>query len=151
MIKALLDREANVTSARIAAPINQGDQGRDLLISWRVNIAEYATSVSAPNPLIKVVGQCKASNSPVGKSKVQDIRDTVEFHQASGYFLAVSTQITAPLTQALENLKSKGIWTDWWNREDIEYRLSKNQELIPLFPKVLKSSSSIKFVEAEKD
>ena len=70
--------------------------------------------------------------STIGKGKVLDIRDTVETHDSQGFFLAVNTQVSAPLTEKLESLKSKGLWVSWWNRDDIEMRLSKNQDLIPL-------------------
>lgn len=147
LIKALLEREPNVKMVRKPAPINQGDKGRDLLIEWNVINPYVISKETPPTSLIKVVGQCKASNKTIGKHKVLDIRDTVETHNAQGYFLAVSTQIAEALTAKLEDLQAKGIWTQWWNRDDIETRLSKNQDLIPLFPKVLKAKDYIKFVE----
>jgi hypothetical protein len=147
LIKALLEREPNIKTVRRPAPINQGDKGRDLLIEWNIIDQYAATQISPPTTLIKVVGQCKASNKTIGKSNVLDIRDTVETHQSQGYFLAVNTQISAPLTEKLEQLQSLGIWTSWWNREDIETRLSKNQDLIPNFPKVVTAKNKIKFVD----
>jgi hypothetical protein len=147
LIKALLEREQNVVSVRKASPINQGDGGRDLLIEWKIRNESIVSEAHPPTSKIKVVGQCKSSSKSVGKNKVLDIRDTVESHNAQGYFLAVSTQISAPLTQKLEELKSKGIWTEWWNRDDIESRLSQNIDLLPSFPKVVKAKHQIKFVE----
>lgn len=147
MIKALLEREPNVSIVRKPAPVNQGDKGRDLLIEWCVINPSALSKVTPPTSLIRVVGQCKASNSAIGKDKVQDIRDTVETHNALGYFLAVSTQITNPLTEKLESLAAKGLWVHWWNREDIELRLSKNEDLISQFPKVVKSEGKVKFIE----
>lgn len=147
LIKALLEREPNVKAVRRPAPINQGDNGRDLIIEWNVINPNAASQVTPPTSLIKVVGQCKAGNKTVGKSTVLDIRDTVETHLSEGYFLAVSTQISAPLTEKLEQLQSMGIWTSWWNREDIENRLSKNQDLIPHYPKVISAKNKIKFVD----
>jgi len=142
-----LEREPNVKIVRRPAPINQGDKGRDLLIEWYISNQNVISKDHPPISLIKVVGQCKASQSTVGKNKVQDIRDTVESHDSVGYFLAVSTQISAPLTEKLEELQLKGIWTYWWNRDDIETRLAKNIDLIPLYPKVLKVKHQVKFVE----
>lgn len=149
LTKALLEREPNVKTVRKAAPTNQGDKGRDLLIEWHVRNSNVLSDTNPPTSLIKIVGQCKASTSTVGKSKVPDIRDTVETHNAQGYFLAVSSQISGSLTEKLEDLQAKGIWTEWWNREDIEMRLSKNQDLLPLFPKVVKAKHKVKFVEKE--
>lgn len=149
LIKVLLEREPNVKSVRRPAPINQGDKGRDLIIEWSI-INEYVMSdVTPPKMLIKVVGQCKSGTSTIGKGKVLDIRDTVETHDSQGFFLAVNTQISAPLTEKLESLKSKGLWISWWNRDDIEMRLSKNQDLIPNFPKVITSKDKVKFIDKE--
>lgn len=147
LIKALLEREINVNFIRKPAPTNEGDKGRDLIIEW--NIPAINQSINQP-PLktIKVVGQCKTSRkSSIGKNKVQDIRDTVETHNSEGFFLAVNTQLSAALTEKLESLKKMGIWTLWWNREDIELRLSKNPDLIPYFPQVISTHEKIKFID----
>lgn len=149
LIKSLLEREPGVISVRRAGPLNQGDKGRDLAIQWSIPNGNIASETEPPFITIDVVGQCKASNKTVGKNKVLDIRDTIETHQSSGFFLAVTQQITVSLTEKLEQLKASGIWTQWWNREDIEKRLSKNQDLIPLFPKVIKSKQQVKFVEKD--
>ena len=146
LIKSLLEREQGVLSVRRAGPLNQGDKGRDLIIEWEI-VNKNAKANETPIASIKVVGQCKASAKTVGKSKVVDIRDTVETHCADGFFLAVSGQISTALTEKLEQLKRNGIWTQWWNRDDIELRLYKHQDLIPLYPKVLKEKGIVKFVE----
>ncbi|KQS91730.1 restriction endonuclease [Chryseobacterium sp. Leaf394] len=147
LIKSLLERDVKVKRVRIAAPTNQGDKGRDLIIDWEIADKNqlFHQGVS-PSQIRKIVGQCKASNNSIGKSKVQDIRDTIEQHDASGFFLAVSTQITNPLTETLEKLSQKQFWADWWNRDDIEFRLNQHQDLIPKFDKVLKIKNTIKFV-----
>jgi len=148
LIKSLLERDIKVKRVRIAAPTNQGDKGRDLIIDWEVvDRNQPFNETMPPSQVLKIVGQCKASNNSIGKSKVQDIRDTIEHHDASGFFLAVSTQITYPLTESLEKLNQKQLWTDWWNRDDIEFRLNQNQDLIPKFDKVLKIKKTIKFVD----
>lgn len=147
LIKSLLERDVKVKRVRIAAPTNQGDKGRDLIIDWEIaDKNQLFYKGVPPSQIRKIVGQCKASNNSIGKSKVQDIRDTVEQHDASGFFLAVSTQITNPLTETLEKLSQKKLWADWWNRDDIEFRLSQHQDLIPKFDKVLKIKNTIKFV-----
>lgn len=149
LVKTLLEREPTIKTVRKPAPMNQGDKGRDLLIEWYVINPTIASETQPPTSLIKVVGQCKASQKTVGKNKVLDIRDTLESHNSDGFFLAVSTQISAALTEKLEELRSKGIWTFWWNRDDIETLLSKNQDLIPQFPKVLRAKDKVKFVEKD--
>jgi hypothetical protein len=152
LVKMLLEREFGVLSVRKPSPVNQPDDSRDLIIKWNVleSDTDSLSSETPPRKAINVVGQCKAMNKSVGKSKVQDIRDTLDTHSASGFFLAVSTQISAALTKKLESLRSQGIWTDWWNRDDIELRLSRNQDIIPRFPGVLKARHSVKFVDEDK-
>lgn len=148
LIKSLLERDVKVKRVRIASPINQGDKGRDLIIDWEiVDKNQPFEETTPPSKVLRIVGQCKASNTSIGKSKVQDIRDTIEYHNASGFFLAVSTEITNPLTEALENLNQKQLWSDWWNRNDIEFRLNQHQDLIPKFDKVLKIKKTVKFVD----
>jgi len=149
LIWSLLEREPNIISVKTPAPTNQADKGRDLIIQWKVQDANILSTHTPPISTIKVVGQCKASNATIGKNKVLDIRDTIETHNSQGFFLAVSTQISAPLTEKLEQLQSNGIWTNWWNREEIESRLKKHQDLIPLFPKVLNVKHKIKFVDQQ--
>jgi hypothetical protein len=139
LIKSLLERDVKVKRVRITSPTNQGDKGRDLIIDWEiVDENQKFSETIPPSRILKIAGQCKTSNTSVGKNKVQDIRDTIEHHNAAGFFLAVSTQITNPLTEALEKLNQKQLWSDWWNRDDIEFRLNQNQDLIPKFDKVLR-------------
>lgn len=150
LIKALLEREPNVKTVRKPAPMNQGDKGRDLLIEWSVINRTISSNDTPAMSLVKFVGQCKTSNKTIGKNKVLDIRDTLETHNSRGYFLAVNTQISASLTEKLEELKNKGFVVEWWNKEDIENRLSNNQDLIPLFQKVVISKRSVKYINPEE-
>lgn len=149
LVKALLEREQTVKSVRKASPTNQSDKGRDFVIEWSIPNPTITGEKSPPSVVVRVVGQCKASVKSIGKDKVRDIRDTVETHNATGFFLAVSSQVSAALTEKLEALNSKGIWTQWWNRDDIEMRLSRNQDLLPQFSKLLKARFAIKFVEMD--
>ena len=68
--------------------------------------------------------QCKARKKIVGKAEVKDIRDTIEDHDAQGYFLAVSNRLTSGLTDHLLKMKQEGkFYIDWWTRDQIEKRL----------------------------
>ncbi len=150
LIKSLLERDNKVKRVRICAPTNQGDKGRDLIIDWEiVTKSQPFNGATPPSQILRIVGQCKASSRSIGKNKVQDIRDTVEQHDANGFFLAVSTQITNPLTETLEKLSQNKLWTDWWNRDDIEFRLNQNQDIVYKFDKVLKMKNTVKFVSIE--
>jgi hypothetical protein len=75
----------------------------------------------------------------VGKSEVIDIRDTIEHYEAQGYFLAVSSYLTSPLTEHLENLRNRGkYWVDWWTRSEIEEKLRIHPDIAARFPNVVR-------------
>lgn len=62
----------------------------------------------------------------MNKDAVKDIRDTMDDHHATGYFLAVASHITSDLTDHLDPLRTRGeYWADWWNGTEIEERLNK--------------------------
>ena len=66
----------------------------------------------------------------MNKEAVKDIRDTLDDHQATGYFLAVASHLTSDLTDHLDRLRTAGVyWTDWWNRTEIEERLNARPEI----------------------
>lgn len=89
---------------RLAGDANNADGGRDILIY-------------NPDDTLHIC-QCKAYQRNVGKSDVQDIRDTIEFHGATGFHLMVSSRITSPLIKHLELLKPKYA-VDWWSEREI--------------------------------
>ena len=99
------------------------------------------TEVPAPTKALNVVVQVKARNPSVGKSKVQDIRDTVEGHEASGYFLIAFPQPGNSLVEHLVTLAKRGIWTNWWDRAQIETRLRKHIDLVARFADLVKVES----------
>lgn len=138
MIKDLLERESNTLRVRKVAPLNQPDNGRDLLML--ITDPSIRNQVAGESPYFekKVIVQCKAYSKSVGKSDVKDIRDTIEYYDYDGYFLAVSSQITTPLTDHLDRLKNKGYWIDWWNRDDIEHRLSANKDILMKYSQIIK-------------
>jgi len=132
LILDLLKREAGVQRARLVSVANERDGGKDILCEW-ITIPTTGDSISEevpPSIFRRVIVQCKAYNKSVGKSHVRDIRDTVEHHEATGYFLAVSSQITTTLTDHLDLLRRRGnIWVDWWTRSELEERLSRHQDI----------------------
>ena len=87
----------------------------------------------------RVVGQCKTSSKTIGKKEVRDIRDIVEHHEATGYFLAASSRISSDLANHLDMLRVRGgIWTEWWTRAEIETRLRRHPEVAERFPDVIR-------------
>jgi Restriction endonuclease len=140
LILILLEREPQVARVRKAGSSRDRDAGRDLLAEWFTTplIGEQVPKEGEPFILRRVVVQCKAYSRPVDKSRVQDIRDLVEHHEASGYFLAVSSRITSGLFDHLDRLRLSGrIWVDWWTRPEIETRLHGQPDLIKRFSHIL--------------
>lgn len=137
----LLKHEKGVNWIRKVSPSTERDGGRDLIAEWstppvagQVLIEEQPLFITR-----KVIIQCKASKGSLGKSKVQDIRDTVDHYNAQGYFLTVSSQLTTTLTDHLERLRSEGrFWVDWWTRSEIEDRLKARLDIVAKYPNIVK-------------
>ena len=100
----LLEQIKPSARIRLAGDANNADAGRDIL-------------VYNPDNTLHIC-QCKAYQKNVGKSDVRDIRDTIEFHGATGFHLIVSSMITSPLIKHLEGLKQK-YSIDWWTEREI--------------------------------
>jgi hypothetical protein len=149
LIYSLLERESGVMWVRQASPTNERDGGRDFLARWVVPVGNgmqgegSASEAGVPTPAkaLNVVVQVKARNPSVGKSKVQDIRDTVEVHDANGYFLVAFPQPANSLVEHLAALAKRGIWTNWWDRAQIETRLRKHIDLVARFADLVKVES----------
>lgn len=150
LIYALLEREPGVMWVRQASPTNERDGGRDFMARWVVPVgngmleersAAVEGEVPTPAKALNVVVQVKARNPSVGKSKVQDIRDTVEGHEANGYFLIAFPQPASSLVEHLVALAKRGIWTNWWDRAQIESRLRKHIDLVARFADLVKVES----------
>lgn len=148
LLYALLEREPGIIWIRQASPTNERDSGRDFIARWVVpvgvglgaaNIVE--TGVPTPAKVLNVVVQVKALNPSVGKSKVQDIRDTVERHEADGYFLIAFPQPANSLVEHLVILGKRGVWTNWWDRAQIETRLRKHVDLLARFSDLVKAEA----------
>lgn len=141
LIRDLLAVEPGVHWVRKVGETREGDEGRDLICEWATPLApnELVEEQNPPVAIRKVIIQCKVSIKSVGKSKVQDIYDTVKHHGYDGYFLAVSSQISTPLTRFLEGLRNKSqIWADWWTRSEIEDRLRDRPEILARYSDVVK-------------
>lgn len=145
LIYALLEREPGVTWIRQASPTNERDGGRDFIASWVVPVRSKPSSkkskvsgLATPAKVLNVVIQVKALSPSVGKSKVQDIRDTVEHHGANGYFLIAFPQPASSLVEHLVALGKRGVWTNWWDRAQIETRLRKHVDLLARFVDLVK-------------
>jgi len=110
----LLEKLYPTSRIRLAGNANNADGGRDILI-YNSDETLY-------------ICQCKAYQKSVGKSSVNDIRDTIEFHGATGFFLMVSSTITAPLIKHLEALRPK-YKMDWLTEREI-FKLLRRYPLL---------------------
>ena len=140
LILDLIRREPGVQRARMVGGSHDPDSGRDILCDWHTppTAREVLFDDVPPSALRRVVIQCKAYRRAVNKSDVRDIRDTVENSEANGYFLAVSSHITSPLTDHLDRIRERGqIWVDWWTRSEIEERLTKNTDIAQKYSRVV--------------
>lgn len=131
LIREILSKEMYISRVRKAGPTNQPDNGLDLIIEYiDFNNKKYSDNES-PFEIKKIIGQCKAYKDTVGKSDVRDIRDTLDYYNADGYWLFVSSQISIHLSEYLQKLRDNNdLLIDWWNRAEIEEVLKNYPEII---------------------
>lgn len=110
----LLEQLYPTSRVRLAGNANNADGGRDVLV-YNSDDTLY-------------ICQCKAYNKSVGKGDVKDIRDTIEFHGATGFFLMVSSTVTNPLIKHLELLRQK-YKIEWWTEREI-FKLLRRYPLL---------------------
>lgn len=110
----LLEQLYPMSRIRLAGNANNADGGRDILIY-------------NPDETLYIC-QCKAYQKSVGKSNVNDIRDTIEFHGAKGFFLMVTSTVTAPLIKHLEVLRPK-YKIEWWTEREM-FKLLRRYPLL---------------------
>lgn len=130
LISDLLETEIMIQSVRLVGKSNNADGGRDLLIYKKYIQSEgiYGTAL--------LIGQCKAYERSVNKSHVRDIRDTLDYYNANGFFLAVTSGITAQLIDHLCKLKEKRD-VDWWTEREIFKKLRQNSYIADRYLDIL--------------
>lgn len=139
LVCELLDREPGVVRCRRAGPTREPDDKRDLIAEWVVPPTDPKAAEAPPSRPVRVVVQCKAYRKSVGKADVTDLRDTVEHHDAAGYFLAVSSELSGRLIAQLERLRNQRKWfVDWWTRQEIEQRLRRHPDITSRYSQVVR-------------
>jgi len=130
LIADLVETENMIQSVRLVGKVNNPDRGRDLLIykNYMKEEGEYYTAL--------IIGQCKAYEKSVGKSHVRDIRDTLDFDNAEGYFLAVTSSMTTGLIDQLIKLKENRD-VDWWTEREIFKKLRQNSYIADRYLDIL--------------
>lgn len=139
----LLVREPSVVRAKPVGGVNDRDAGRDIEMEVAIPTHSHAHKFDGESPEGKirharVITQIKSRRRPIGKQDVQDIRDTLEHHDANAYLLIAHPRISAPLFDHLSNLNSKGqIRVEWWEAKDIESRLRRHPDIARRYPRLL--------------
>lgn len=144
-VQELLMLEPGVTRVRKVSSGREQDRGRDVMVDWYLATNLSQIPDKGEKILYKLhhlIVQCKAFSRSVNKSHVTDIRDTIDRHQADGYFLVVSSTITTGLYDYLDELRSrKSFYIDWWTRVELEDRLRRSPELAERFPRIVSTKS----------
>ena len=141
MIKDILEREPNVQRVRKTSNTHERDGGADLIAEFNVPKKNFEMKIEGEDIFkkIRVVVQCKAYRNGVGKSDVLDIRDTIDYRNYEGYFLAISSYTKKSLSDYLDKLRTDGkIWIDWWTRSEIEEKLKQHEDLIIKYNSLMK-------------
>ena len=144
----LIKREPGVFRAKAVGTMNDRDGGRDVLIDWKVPIAHAVRNDSVGSHdamaqegkrtrVIRVIAQVKSRSRTVGKRDVQDIRDTLEHHQAEGFLLIAHPRISAALVDHLDKLGKTKVYTSWWETRDIEERLRRHPDIAKRYPRLV--------------
>jgi len=115
---------------RLVGRPNCPDGGRDILI-WK---RERKGEASFYKRLI--IGQCKAYKRSISKSNVTDIRDMIDFYDASGFFLFVSSTLTANLVDHLVKLNEK-FSVCWWTEREIFKKLRQHSNIADRYTDIL--------------
>ena len=139
-IMDLLKLEKQVLWVRQVSRTNEPDGGKDILCDWLTQppSQSYLDEKNPPYVIRRIIVQCKAFKDAVPKSKVTDIRDTVEHHNADGFFLAVASYLGNTLTEHLYKMRTDGkIWVDWWTRSEIEERLRIHRHIVSKYPDIV--------------
>lgn len=110
---------------RLVGKTNNPDGGRDILIIRDKGDKKTLT-----------ICQCKAYKKSVNKSHVCDIRDTLDYHNAKGFLLATSSDITVPLIDQLQSLK-KRYDVDWWTGRELFRILRQYPSLVDKYSDII--------------
>ena len=145
----LVRREPGVVRAKPVGSVNDRDGGRDIIIDQMVPTRHpsFTSTASVPNEgeivsggtkTVRLIAQVKTRLKTIGKRDVQDIRDTLERHQAKGFLLIAHPRISTALVDHLEDLRQRTeLRTEWWETHDIEDRLRRHPDIAKRYPRLV--------------
>lgn len=136
----LLRREPGVRNVQTVGNTHDRDGGADMLVNWVLPYNCDGSNESATENR-KVVVQVKFRRRTIGKRYVQDIRDTLDRYNASGFLLIALPKISSDLVRHLDHMSDKhGLYIDSWEKQDLEVRMRGNSDIIKRYPQVAKIS-----------
>ncbi len=145
----LVRREPGVLQAKPVGTVNDRDSGRDILIDRKVPAphstgAKDSTSKGGAavcfkgTRVLRFIAQVKSRQRTIGKSDVQDIRDTLERHQADGFLLIAHPRISSSLVDHLDGMRRKKVFqAEWWEARDLEDRLRRHPDIAKRYPRLM--------------
>ena len=123
---SIIEYQQPDTTVRLVGRTNNPDGGRDIIIRRKEGENRKLT-----------ICQCKAYQNSVNKSHVTDIRDTLDYYEATGFLLAVTSDITAPLIDHLTSLEKK-YDVDWWTRRELFKIMRQYPSLVNAYQDIIK-------------
>lgn len=134
----LLRREPGVVRAKPVGGVNDRDGGRDILIDWMVPLSHVEPGTRQVQR-IRILAQVKSRGRTVGKGDVQDIRDTIERHDAHGFLLITHPRASAALVDYLDDLGQRtSLIVNWWDTRDLESRLRRHPDIARRYPALVR-------------
>lgn len=144
----LIRREPGVVRAKPVGTTYDRDGGRDILIDLKIPIPHKSSDENRKKDkkktgfegtkVIRAIAQVKSRSKSVGKSDVQDIRDTLEHHKAEGFLLIAFPQTSSALVDHLDNLRrTSNPYTEWWETSDIEAKLRRHPDIAKCYPNLV--------------
>ena len=126
LIADIIEYQQPDTTVRLVGRTNNPDGGRDIIIRRKEGENRKLT-----------ICRCKAYQNSVNKSHVTDIRDTLDYYEATGFLLAVTSDITAPLIDHLTSLEKK-YDVDWWTRRELFKIMRQYPSLVNAYQDIIK-------------
>ncbi len=125
LVADIIEYQQPDSTVRLVGRTNNPDGGRDIIIRRKEGECRKL-----------IICQCKAYQNSVNKSHVTDIRDTLDYYEATGFLLAVTSEVTAPLIDYLTSL-SKKYNVDWWTKREIFKVLRQYPSLVDEYQDIL--------------
>jgi hypothetical protein len=143
LIFDLLNRESGVDWARKVGATRAADSGRDILAAWALGPAPWQKKVDEERVIVRrrVIVQCKTSCTSINLSKLPDVPQVLDLHDATGFLFVAFPRITPQVVDYMTRVPTRrGFWADWWTQNEIEDRLRKNPDVVRRYSDIVSIS-----------